>query len=611
MVSKLRVLNEIGLGYLRLGQSATTLSGGEAQRLKLAAHLTRSENQGVLYILDEPTTGLHFDDIAKLLAAFRRLLESGASLLVIEHNLDVIKSADWLIDLGPEGGDQGGNIIATGTPEQVARNPQSHTGRYLAKVLANGNGKGKRPANESTCPTVSPTCVESRNKLAGAVMGICDHHWSPFFASVVFFLSPATPGGKSTSRRIHNRSSQGKPQKVRNPLNDLLDEAQAALDKNDFAAAVTPLQKFLAEKPDVAYAHFQLAYAYTGLHQTDEAHAEYQKSIALDSKMAEAHLNLGILHLEKDPAAAAISLRKAVEFLPSQSRPRFLFGLALERSGDLPGRGSVCGGHSLDPNDTESLVHLGEIDLQLKKPADAEKKFRLVLSRDPKSPPALRGLALSLDAQNKPDAVDAYRNYLAVAPQDAEVRTRFVHLLVANKQFDEALAVSEKTASSQPPTLDDLNLRADIQIGQNKLDDAMKTLQLAITLAPRDAQLHGGLGRLYLQKREFPDAERELKIAIQLDRQNVIYWKDLASTFYLAGNYAAALAGYDVVDKFEHPGAGEWFIRALCYDKLDQVQAALDAYHKFLDLDHNQHSDQVWQANQRIHVLEKRAEKKK
>jgi excinuclease ABC subunit A len=136
VTSKLRVLNEIGLGYLRLGQSATTLSGGEAQRLKLASHLTRSENKEILYILDEPTTGLHFDDIAKLLAAFRKLLESGASLVVIEHNLDVIKSADWLIDLGPEGGDQGGKIIATGTPEQVARNAQSHTGKFLARALA-------------------------------------------------------------------------------------------------------------------------------------------------------------------------------------------------------------------------------------------------------------------------------------------------------------------------------------------------------------------------------------------------------------------------------------------------------------------------------------------
>jgi excinuclease ABC subunit A len=146
VVSRLRVLNEIGLGYLRLGQSAVTLSGGEAQRLKLAANLVRSENQGVLYVLDEPTTGLHFDDISKLLAAFRKLLESGASLLVIEHNLDVIKSADWLIDMGPEGGEQGGRIIATGTPEQVARNAQSHTGRFLARSLKDAV-QAKRPAN--------------------------------------------------------------------------------------------------------------------------------------------------------------------------------------------------------------------------------------------------------------------------------------------------------------------------------------------------------------------------------------------------------------------------------------------------------------------------------
>ena len=171
VTAKLKVLNEIGLGYLRLGQSGTTLSGGEAQRLKLASHLTRTENAGVLYILDEPTTGLHFDDIAKLLAAFRKLLESSASLLVIEHNLDVIKSADWLIDLGPEGGDQGGKIIATGTPEQVARNNQSHTGRYLAKILAaNGqgnkaNGQAKRPGNGASNGGDAPSKL-SNGKLS-------------------------------------------------------------------------------------------------------------------------------------------------------------------------------------------------------------------------------------------------------------------------------------------------------------------------------------------------------------------------------------------------------------------------------------------------------------
>jgi len=143
IVQKLKVLDEVGLGYLRLGQSATTLSGGEAQRMKLAAHLqpgARSEaKRRVLYIFDEPTTGLHFDDISKLLSAFRRLIEAGGSILVIEHNLEVIKTADWVIDLGPEGGEAGGYVVGTGTPEAIAELPQSYTGRFLARVL-NGNG---------------------------------------------------------------------------------------------------------------------------------------------------------------------------------------------------------------------------------------------------------------------------------------------------------------------------------------------------------------------------------------------------------------------------------------------------------------------------------------
>jgi excinuclease ABC subunit A len=138
VLRRLQVLDEIGLGYLRLGQPATTLSGGEAQRIKIAAHLSSHTGDRILYILDEPTTGLHFDDIAKLLAACRKLIQAGHSLLVIEHNLDVIKTADWIIDLGPEGGEEGGQVIATGTPEQIAQNEASHTGRYLRDVLAVG-----------------------------------------------------------------------------------------------------------------------------------------------------------------------------------------------------------------------------------------------------------------------------------------------------------------------------------------------------------------------------------------------------------------------------------------------------------------------------------------
>jgi excinuclease ABC subunit A len=135
IINKLSHLSEVGLGYLRLGQSATTLSGGEAQRVKLGSHVAQSKSDGTLYIFDEPTTGLHFDDIRKLLAAFRKLLDNGATLLVIEHNLDVIKCADWVIDLGPEGGEAGGRIVVQGTPEEVGACKESHTGRYLASAL--------------------------------------------------------------------------------------------------------------------------------------------------------------------------------------------------------------------------------------------------------------------------------------------------------------------------------------------------------------------------------------------------------------------------------------------------------------------------------------------
>jgi excinuclease ABC subunit A len=157
ITEKLRVLEEVGLGYLRLGQSATTLSGGEAQRMKLAAHLqpagreigrptaARQDQPGrgrrLLYIFDEPTTGLHFDDVSKLLAAFRRLIDAGGSILLIEHNLEVIKTADWVIDLGPEGGARGGRIVGAGTPEAIANLPGSYTGKYLVRLL-NGSGNG-------------------------------------------------------------------------------------------------------------------------------------------------------------------------------------------------------------------------------------------------------------------------------------------------------------------------------------------------------------------------------------------------------------------------------------------------------------------------------------
>ena len=135
----------MGLGYLRLGQPATTLSGGEAQRLKIAAELSTRVATNQLYILDEPTTGLHLDDVKKLLAVLNRLVDAGNTVLVVEHHMDVIKTADWVIDLGPEAGQAGGELVAEGTPEQIAQVAASYTGKFLRDVLPRANGKGPAP----------------------------------------------------------------------------------------------------------------------------------------------------------------------------------------------------------------------------------------------------------------------------------------------------------------------------------------------------------------------------------------------------------------------------------------------------------------------------------
>jgi excinuclease ABC subunit A len=136
-------MKNVGLGYLHVGQAATTLSGGEAQRVKLAKELSRRSTGKTLYILDEPTTGLHFEDVRHLMAVLQQLVDGGNTVLIIEHNLEVIKTADWIIDIGPEGGDKGGEVIATGTPEDIAAHQKSYTGQYLVPVLA-APEKGKK-----------------------------------------------------------------------------------------------------------------------------------------------------------------------------------------------------------------------------------------------------------------------------------------------------------------------------------------------------------------------------------------------------------------------------------------------------------------------------------
>ena len=420
----------------------------------------------------------------------------------------------------------------------------------------------------------------------------------------------SSPNAQSTKPKP---AVQSKVQKVANPLNDLLEEAQRDIDQSNFEAAIAPLQKVIADQPGFAYAHFQLAYVYTALKRTDEARAEYARTVAIDPKMSEAYLNLGMLLLDKQEDAAAIApLRKAVELLPAQSRPRYLLAVALDRSGDRAGAAeSFEALLHLDPNDITAIDYLGWAVLRKGKPDEAEARFRRALEVQPKAPEARRGLAQSLDAQKKPETAGAYRDYLELKSDDSEARARLIHILVEQKQNEVALAELDRLDAGKQPTLESLKLRADIQIAGKKWDDSIATLQQALALAPNDAQLHGGLGRILLQKRDFAAAEKELRIALRLDGKNLSYFKDLSSTFFLGGNYPAALATLDEIAKVEQPGAGVWFIRAICYDNLNQPKSALEAYQKFLGLDQDKNPDQVWQAKERSKVLQRMLERKR
>ncbi len=421
-----------------------------------------------------------------------------------------------------------------------------------------------------------------------------------------------TPANAQSSSKS-KAEAQSKSRKVANPLNDLLAEAQQDIDKSNFEAAIAPLQKVIDEQPDFAYAHFQLAYVYTALKKTDEARAEYGRTIAIDPKMSEAYLNLGMMLLDKREDAAAVApLRKAVELLPAQSRPRYLLAVAQDRSGDRAGAAeSFKVLLHLDPNDVTAIDYLGWAALRNGKPAEAETRFRRAVEVQPKEPGGRKGLAESLDAQKKTEAAEAYREYLELMPNDSEARARLIHLLVEQQQNDAALAELDRLDAGKNPTLESLKLRADIQIAQKKWDDSIATLQQALALSPNDAPLHGGLGRILLQKRDFAAAEKELRIALRLDGKNLAYWKDLSSTFFLGGNYPAALATLDEIAKMEQPAAGVWFVRAICYDKLNQPKLALEAYQKFLDLDQDKNPDQVWQAKERSKVLQRMLERKR
>ncbi len=396
----------------------------------------------------------------------------------------------------------------------------------------------------------------------------------------------------------------------------LLADAQQAMGKKDFEHAAALYSDYLKTHPGDTNAHFQLAFSYDSLKRPDEAIPEYRRAIELDPTLFPAHMNLGMALLDRsDPSAAAISFRRAADLMPDQPKPRYLAGLALERSGDLKGAlAQFEQAASLDDKSFDTFFHWGATLLVAGRPGDAEVQLRKAVALRPDSDPAHLALANALLAQKKGDAAVAELSaHLQHTPGDIGARTQLAATLFDVGKYTEALNELDRADSASPPSPDRIKLRASILISQEKWDAAAQVLAPLVTASPNDADLHAELGHIFMEKRDFPAADRELRRALALNGADISTMRNLMSTVYLAGNYPAALDLLDKLAQREPPTAFVFFIRATCYDKLDRKAEAVDAYRKFLaaeQKENRKNDKEEFQATERLKLLEREISKK-
>ncbi len=397
------------------------------------------------------------------------------------------------------------------------------------------------------------------------------------------------------------------PKEQEDPLAPLLQQANEAIDKMDFAAALDPLQKYIAQRPDEPYPHFQLGYAYAGLKRAEDAKSEFSRAIALDPKMAAAHLNLGLVLMDGDPTAAAEAFRHAAELQPTESRPRFLAGLSLEHAGKFPEAiEQYRAALAVSPKDYEAHFALGRALLRSNDAAGAEEQFRAASESRSDAAPARLGLATALLAQKKYEAAsDAIAEYLKLNPGDRSAHFDRASALLNLSRLEEALAELDRFEAGAAPSADTLKMRGEIYMRQTNWKEAGDALKQAISLAPKDAELAEWIGHVDIELRDYPAAVRILEQAYAQNPQSADALRDLADAFFLNENYAAALQAMDRLAKLETPKPGSWFVRAICYDKLSRKVEAIEAYQKFLDQDGGQHDTQDFQARNRIPVLQR------
>ena len=421
------------------------------------------------------------------------------------------------------------------------------------------------------------------------------------------FALPATPQQKTPKQPAAKRRTV----RVEDPQQVLLTQAEEAIEKKDFSRAVEVLQKYLAEKPDDAYAHFQLGFAYDRMAKYDEAMAEYRRSIELDSKLAAAYQNLGAILVKQKPEEARQLLATAAQLQPGNIEVTFLRGIA-EEGLDREEQAIEYfrqAARARPDNSQFRLVYARKL-LQLGRAAEAEPEYRAAIAMKDESPEALLGLADCLLMQRKPaDAIQPLRKYLALQPADIESRVQLARLLFESGKYEDAAAELNRAETLGVASTPAMKLRASLLIHGHRIDDAIAVATKIVELEPKDSAWHARLGRLYLEKRDFPAAERELLAALRLNPKLTDAVRDLAAVYYLGEKYESALRVQDELARRETPNAGWWFIRGVCYDKLHQLPEAIAAYEKFLALDEGRSDKQSFQARQRIRTLKRELER--
>jgi protein O-GlcNAc transferase len=425
--------------------------------------------------------------------------------------------------------------------------------------------------------------------------------------STFLTASAGSPTAQSPKKAPAKPSASSTPHEKEDQLAPLLQQANEAIDKMNFAAAIDPLQKYIVQRPEEPYPHFQLGYAFSGLKRLDDAKNEFSRAIALDPKMAAAHLNLGLVLMDSDPAAAAESFRHAAELQPTESRPRFLAGFCLEHTGKLPEaveqyRAAI----GLSPKEYESHFALGRVLLRIGDATGSEEQFRAAVAARADSAPAKLGLASALLTQKKYQAAsDELAEYLKLAPEDRAAHFDRASALLYLSKYDDALAELDLSTAGSAVAADKLKMRGEIFMQQKKWKEAGDTLKQALSLAPQDFEIAEWIGHTDIELKQYAEAAGILVQVHDRNPQDADTLRDLADAFFLNENYGQALEAMDRLAKLEPPKPGSWFVRAICYDKLSRKAEAIEAYQKFLDLDGGKHDTQDFQARNRIPFLQK------